>query len=241
MKNGKTEENPKVLVGCPVSDYHEYCTDEYLKAVKTLSYTNYDILLVDNSKDDGFFNSIKDEVPVIRTEYNENVYERIINSRNILRQKALEGAYDYFFSLEQDVIPPRNVIERLLIYKEDITTGLYFKPWDEENSKEPVAMIWVKHRSEPNKVVPVRGNILNGNNLVRVDFCGLGCILISKKVLEKIKFRYDPSDCIGTDDIFFCKDAAKHGFNIYADTAVKCKHLLSGRTWTWNDLLPEEI
>ena len=107
--NGKNEEKSKVLVGCPVSDYHEYCTEQYIQAIKNLTYNNYDILLVDNSKDDRFYNSIKDNVPVIRDKYQPNVYDRIISSRNLLRKKTLEGGYDYLFSLEQDVIPPKNV------------------------------------------------------------------------------------------------------------------------------------
>ena len=43
--NGKNEEKSKVLVGCPVSDYHEYCTEQYIQAIKNLTYNNYDILL----------------------------------------------------------------------------------------------------------------------------------------------------------------------------------------------------
>jgi len=41
---------PKILLGCPTSDYKEYCLKEYVKSVKTLDYPCYDILLVDNSK-----------------------------------------------------------------------------------------------------------------------------------------------------------------------------------------------
>ena len=49
--------NPKVLVGAPVCDLYEYCFDEFLDTIKGLNYDNYDILLVDNSKDDKFFNN----------------------------------------------------------------------------------------------------------------------------------------------------------------------------------------
>ncbi len=47
--------NPKVLVGCPTSDYKEECLEEYAEAVKNLSYDNYEVLLIDNSKGNEYF------------------------------------------------------------------------------------------------------------------------------------------------------------------------------------------
>ena len=240
MTNGKTEENPKVLVGCPVSDYHEYCTKEYLEAIKSLTYTNYDILLVDNSKDDRFYNTIKDKVPVLRTGYHPNVYERVIRSRNALRQRALDGGYDYFLSLEQDVIPPRNVIERLLKYGKKIISGVYFIP-EMKNGKARLApMIWAEHQADPKKKLDIREDIINGKNLIKAGACGLGCVLIHRKVLEQIPFRYNTSEGDGIDDSFFSLDARNKGFEIYADTAIKCLHLIKGRNWYWKDLVKQQ-
>ncbi len=61
--------------------------------------------------------------------------------------------------------------------------------------------------------------------------------MIHRDVLEKVKFRYDLTNCEGTDDIFFCMDARKEGFKIYADTAIKCKHKISGKSWSWGDVI----
>lgn len=228
---------PKILVGCPVSDYHEYCTDEFIESIKTLSYPNYDILLVDNSKDDRFYNSIKDKVPTIRGNYFPSIHDRLIYNRNLLRQKALDGGYEYFLNIDQDVVPPRDVIERMLNHNKDVITGLYFNPWERGGEKRLLATIWICSRNDPKKLVPVKQDIVAGNNLIRIDSCGSGCLIIHRNVLEKIRFRYDLSEGEGVDDFFFCRDAKKEGFDIYADTSIKCKHLLSGRTWCWEDLL----
>ena len=67
------ENYPKILVGGPVSDHHDYCFDSFVKSLKSLSYQNFDILLVDNSKDNNFFNKIKDLFPTIKIPYNEEV------------------------------------------------------------------------------------------------------------------------------------------------------------------------
>ena len=83
---------PKVLVGCPTSDYKSYCIEKYAESVKRLSYKNYDILIVDNSEKDGYFKRIKKlNLPVIRSKYFEGARDRIIESRNILRKKILTG------------------------------------------------------------------------------------------------------------------------------------------------------
>ena len=63
-----------------------------------------------------------------------------------------------------------------------------------------------------------------------MEVCGLGCILMHKDVLKNIKFRYDPEK-EGFDDVFFCEDASKEGFEIFCDTNIKCKHLIKGMDW----------
>ena len=116
----------KILVGCPTSFHKEYCFNKYLKGIKSLTYQNHDILLVENSKDDKYINKIKKFLPVIKGPYFESALDRIITSRNILKEKVLEGNYDYFLSLEQDVIPPKDIIERLLKHNKKVITGIYF-------------------------------------------------------------------------------------------------------------------
>ncbi len=80
---------PKVLVGCPTSNHKEYCLKQYAEAVKKLTYKNYDILLVDNSENDEYLKKIKSEgIEAIKGPYHELARERIIESRNILRQET---------------------------------------------------------------------------------------------------------------------------------------------------------
>ena len=230
---------PKILVGCPVSDYHEYCTEEFIQSIKSFTYQNYDVLLVDNSESDRFYNSIKDKVNVEKIPYSKSVYERLINSRNKLRERALEGGYDYLFSIEQDVIAPKNIIQKLLEHKKDIISGVYFIPEMRGDKPRLAPMIWAEHPTDPMKKTNIKDEVIAGKYLIKIAACGLGCLLISRKVLEKIKFRYDLKQGTGVDDSFFSFDAAKTGFEMYADTATKCKHLINGRKWYWKDLVKQ--
>ncbi|MEW6063538.1 MAG: hypothetical protein AB1571_04180, partial [Nanoarchaeota archaeon] len=218
----------KVLVGCPVSNHKSYCFEQYADAVKNLSYKNYDILLVDNSKTEHYFNFIKGKMNAVRGKYFEGAKERIVYSRNILRQKVLDEDYDYFLSLEQDVIPPVDVIERLLKHKKKIISGVYFVSFEEH-----LAPVLYK-RVKGDEVRYLTFEEVKDDELIEVDACGLGCILIHKDVLKKVKFRYDKTK-EPFDDIWFCIDAAKNGFKLYCDTSVKCMHMIGGR-WGWNDI-----
>src|SRR3989344_9577139 len=105
----------KVLVGCPTSFHKEYCLDKYAEGIKALTYRYSDVLLVDNSKDDSYLNKIKVMgLNATKGFYFEGARDRIVASRNILREKVLNEGYDYFLSLEQDVVPPKDIIERML-------------------------------------------------------------------------------------------------------------------------------
>ena len=236
--------NPKVLVGCPTSSHKEYCLKKYADAVKDLTYKNYDILLVDNSKDESYAKKIKElGLPVIKTPYSEYAKDRVITARNLLRERALEGKYDYLFSLEQDVIPPKNIIEGLLRHKKEVVSGVvyHFFPKRKENKEAQEwiekPMLAIKSQKTPGKLAFLSSDqIKDINAFIEVDYCSMGCLMISRKILEKVKFRYEeykeankenPED-VKWDDMCFCSDVQKLGKKIYADLGAKCGHLVLG-------------
>jgi len=257
--------HPKILLGCPVSEYHSYCTKDYISAIAHLTYTNYDILLADNSKTNSFFRFLEKQqgIKVIKSEYDENPRERIINSRNILRQHALDNNYDYFFSLEQDIIPPKDVLEILTSHKKDIISGIYCGNIKVGGKLRILPLIY---KFPPESRLEEAKQVINASNLKElkeetgssylemvkayytieelekersptiVHSCGLGCVLISRPVLEKVKFRYSKRYG-GWDDVWFCEDAKKNKFDIYVDPKVRCRHLIKNRPWNWKDLL----
>ena len=227
--------NKKVLVGCPTSFHKEYCLKDYTDAVKGLTYKNHDVLLVDNSKDDSYFKKLKSlGLPVVKGPWHEESKERIITSRNILRKKVLDENYDFFLSLEQDVIPPTDIIERFLQHKKRVVTGIYFNYISTKKGAELAPVIWSKINMEREERYFIKPSELN-RGLKKVAMSGLGCILIHKSVLEKIKFRYE-KQYPSFDDIFFGLDCMENKINIYADTNIICKHLIKNRSWSWRDL-----
>ncbi len=251
---------PKVLVGCPTSDLYEFCLEDYSKAVKNLTYPNYNFLLIDNSKDKNYIKKILDKgLNAIKSEYYDSAMQRITTSRNLLRKYFLENNYDYLLSLEQDVIPQKDVIESLLKHNKKIISGIYYMPikippniikfkpvlydfpteqqW-QETLKDPKMVVEMKKRGFTSKEDMRRqftAEEVKKEKVIEVKTCGLGCVLIHKDVLKKIEFRNKPGvKCF--DDVYFCIDARKNNFKIYADTSIKCEHLFLKKPWHWDEL-----
>lgn len=218
---------PKVLVGGPTSHHFRYCVDEYINALKNLTYKNYDILLVDNSKDDDYFNYIKEKVPAVKLPvYYENPRARVAESKNMIREKVLNEKYDFFLNIDTDTIPPKDIIERLLSHNKQAITGVYYKIFD----------VTIKNTGVTKKIImpllydKVEGRIrqlsaqeVEKHRLIKVGACGSGCFMVSRALLEKLKFRHTEK---AYDDVLMCDDIQDIGYEIFCDTSVKCKHLI---------------
>ncbi len=230
-------QNPKILIGTITAGSYAYCLDRFLKRINELIYTNKTLYIVDNSKDNAYYEKLKKmNVNVIKDAYIENPKERLAHSRNILRDLCLQEKFDYLLSLEQDIIPPKDAINRLLRHNKEIITGIYYKQlnlrYEKENEivKRQQAVMPVLFNFAPpelgDKMRFFFPQEVEGEKLLKVRACGLGCILIHRTVLEKIKFRVNVQEADSFDDLWFCDDVYKQGLEIYADTSVKCQHLI---------------
>jgi GT2 family glycosyltransferase len=222
---------PKILVGCPTYDGKSYCLDKYIKAVTELSYPNYDILLVDNSKTDDYFNKIKDSnIPVIKDQPEEKPHDAIVKSRNIIKKHFLEKNYDYFLSLEQDVIPDKDIIEKLLVHNKKVISGVYHTIYRFHGIPKLRPLIWADVPNQPDKMRFMNPECLKAKDsqepvLKKIKMCGLGCLLIHRSILEKIDFRV-PKDYSTYDDFAFCNDVRDLKEDIWADLSIQCDHII---------------
>jgi len=216
--------NPKVLVGCPTWEGKKYCLKEYAEAVKKLDYDNFDVLIVDNSQENKYLDELKEAgLNAVKGTWHEKARDRIIASRNFIKEYALKNEYDYFFSLEQDVIVQPDTLKKLLSHNKKIISGIVMNNLPVGNTVKMMPMIYVMHKLDATGLDYISTEELSKQQVIEVKACALGCVLIHKDVLAKITFRYTG----GFDDMMFCKDAIEAGFKIYADTTVKPKHLHS--------------
>ncbi len=237
----------RVLVGCPTYESYRYCIKEYLEAVKALTYKQFDLLLVDNSPTETFANELREKgINIKHIPWNDDVAMRIEISRNVLREEALKGKYDYFLSLEQDVIPPPDIIERLMSHQKDVVAGIYFYPakvniHDKQQNKTVtkevlIPLVAKPHPNNKELMRPCSVDEVEGDQVFTIRGCGLGCVLIARNVLEKIKFRFEHRD----DAQNFSNECWKEGFTMVADTSVKCIHMLKNKPFTVTKLLREK-
>lgn len=216
--------NPKVLAGCPTWEGKKYCLKEYAEAVKKLDYDNFDVLIVDNSEKDSYLEELKKAgINVVKSAWLPKARDRIIASRNLIKEYALKKGYDYFFSLEQDVIPEPSILKKLISHNKKIISGIVMNNLPIGNTVKMMPMVYVTHKLDSTGLDYISTEELSKPQVIEVKACALGCVLIHKDVLKKINFRYTG----GFDDMMFCKDAIEAGFKIYADTSVKPKHLHS--------------
>jgi hypothetical protein len=216
----------RVLIGCPTWEGKRYCLQEYAAAVKALvKHTPADVLIIDNSKGDDYLTGLRAAgLNAEKGPWLPGARDRIVASRNILRQRALDGKYDYFFSLEQDVIPAPDTLSKLLSHGKDIVTGVVRTPlpFNGEQDIRTLPMMYVPHPRDPAGLAYVPEAELAKPQLLRIAAAGLGCVLIHRRVLERVQFRWQGT---AFDDMAFYKDAADAGFEPWCDTAVQPRHL----------------
>lgn len=232
---------PKVLIGCPITSYKKEAMPHYLKGLKELTYKNKKVVLVDNSPDEEMFNSLKKEkwLEVEKTGQLPIIRDMLVRDRNRLREITLEQGFDYFFSLEQDVVPPSDAIERLMASNKDVCGGLYFNYKETEAMLPgnkvvkrrvfaPIAYTWADPGlKELNVTKRLSFEGVFPSRLQRIHLSGVGCMLIERKVLEKVKFRYDKKSS-AFDDMYFGMDCQDNGFETWLDSRVICMHHFGG-------------
>ena len=237
----------KVLVACPTAAAKNYCFKEWIDNIMNFTYPNFDIRLFDNTDDNGANANYLNEY--VKTEYvnignkffaentlvkhnikSTSIIAKMCVSHNDCRTYALDNEYDYLLHLESDIFPPLDVIERLMFRQKNIVAGLY---WIGEGLYRKAMVTESIKLSDycysAHYLTPDIGEIrlLNGE-LQLASQVGLGCVLISKKALERVPFRYEV-DGKCHPDTYWSQDCAEMKIPIHLDSSVVCRH--ENRMW----------
>lgn len=114
-----------ILIGTPIHEIKDYCMQRWLKNVSQLTLkTPADLLMVDNSPGPDYANKVKSYCAKYRiTNYRlehlslppeQEKFERIARSREVIRQAILSAGYEAWFCWECDQIIPANSLEKLV-------------------------------------------------------------------------------------------------------------------------------
>lgn len=135
---------------------------------------------------------------------------------------AVQQGYRWVFFLDADVLPPGDVLHRLIAHNRPIVSGLYCR------RHNPVYPLLLKRVSDS----PIKFDIVKGitpGELVEVDACPTGCMLVATDVFRKMPrpwFAYTAETAIDglSEDYFFTWKAQRFAFRTFVDTSIKCRH-----------------
>lgn len=158
-------------------------------------------------------------------------HRRVAEKYNAARQAMLAGGYDVMLTVEDDMLVPRDVVDRLLEANADIAYGLYVL-------RHQIPYEW---NASDLFTDSMRRNAWTSNvqrasaalgTITDCDGLGLGCTLIRRQVMEHVAFRTaqgphelhasgEPSHC----DWYLATDAMRLGFTSRLHGGVLCGHI----------------
>lgn len=213
----------KVLIGVVTYGKQRYCLDEFLSCVARQS-VKADVLFVVNNGESAYatlikskgFNAVEDPKPA------STRIEKIVNGRNYVRDYALKNDYDFLLFLDSDVLVHPRALEALLATKQDVAAGIYLNVF-QIAGKPVVAPVLFKDMGNGEcQLYTYEGAAKQ--QILEIGAAGLGCALISRKVLQAVPFRAFNNSSTGGEDMAFFVDARSKGFKTVANTFVKCLH-----------------
>ena len=165
-------------------------------------------------------------------------------TRDTMVNNALEQGYEWLFFLDSDILPPKDVIQKLLSHNLPIVAGMY-------KARKPEGFTWaawIRGITPTGEVAFAPVASWTDARLFKVDVTGCGCCLIHRDVFFKIREKFpdlpfffwsntrdkkiidkmnlpDPAMGNVSEDFFFCLLAKQAGFDIVMDSEVKCEHL----------------
>ena len=150
--------------------------------------------------------------------------------------------------MDSDVIPPEDIIERLLSHKKNVVSGLYFGVFNVDRTQKIEPIAWKHLTKEEFKEVKdkllsehvkrredIRRHLtkeeIGSEELQEVIIPSPGCMLVSRDVFKRIKYGIldIPDKFITGDDIYFCRKVREAGIKLYCDPTIKCEHLTEGK------------
>lgn len=242
---------PKILIAAPTAKSKNYCFESWIKNVLEFTYPHFTITLFDNTIDDGanaaLLNYHAHQNLIIGNKFwainsfvtkngsghlydgVDSIFARMAISHQDCRQTAIEGDFDYLLHLETDVFPQADIIEKLLEQQKDVIGAVYYI--DQGKYRKPMILKLIE--AAPNgfnmvKMAPNEDIGFMDGTIKRVGSVGLGCVLISKKVLQQIPFRSNSGED-AAPDTFFALDCFKKKIDIYAHTGCVARH--DNRPW----------
>lgn len=221
-----TKTNVKVLTGCPIHPADSEYLKGYVESIRSQDYANLDLVFAETTGDEDFIQVLGKTGAIVlpaKPEKDERM-EKIIAGREKIRQYFLEHEdYNFLWFVDADVRPPRDALSKLISADKDVISGVCLSPFNVGGKRRVLPCLY---RFTEKKGVCQQFNRqeVSGSEIKEIAVAGFGCVLIKRRVLEKISIRRFAEG--GGEDAAFFIDTLKAGFKNFVDKSVKCAHLV---------------
>jgi len=162
---------------------------------------------------------------------------KVDDARNELFKAWLTGTNAArMVMLDTDMVPPENLVKRLIGHNKDIVGGLCFAGTGNTTIKPVIHVIREDEDGKP--VIEILWDYPI-DQLVEVDATGGACMMVTRKCAEDIWKARGPNHPmpwfahgmhngvrIG-EDVAFCLTAKKVGYKVFVDTGLEVPHIKS--------------
>lgn len=216
-----------LLVASITYDGEEYALDAMLDALKAQTFTDFDLLFVDNSASDWYQKRLEQALEkrfprrwtVLRAG-GSGRFERILASRQAVRNFALDGPYQQVLMVDSDIILPPESVMSFVQADEALASGVYLNLFSRGGEPRVAPCLFVDVGGKARHAT--LQEVLNTERL-SIGAARLGCTFVARDLLEACPFRLNPRGA--GEDIMFYRDAVAQGASPVALTSVRCLHL----------------
>lgn len=141
--------------------------------------------------------------------------------RNLIADWAKR--YDYLFSVDSDIVLPKDTLVKMLAADKDIISGLYIQRIPDRHTLEV-------YMDNNGGCVNIPYKLIKDRPVVEIAACGMGCALIKGDVFRKLEYPHfvyksaiNHKDTV-SEDVYFCLKARQAGFKVWADPSIMCDH-----------------
>lgn len=208
----------KILVAAPTSRLKDYCFQDYAQQLRSFEYMNYDTFMVDNSTDPDYVKTIWEAgIDAQHIEPGGSPIEYVTLSQNMIRNKAINGGYDWLFMLESDVFVPPSILQYLMMHANDVHTFPYFIKNGLETTLCLQAITSRVQYQRAQVLDPMTSMSMFTGDVkpisqykigcdVELYATGIGCTFIHRSVLERFEFRINKKAPHIFSDSYFYND-----------------------------------
>ena len=151
-------------------------------------------------------------------------------ARNLCVEEFLKQGYDYLFFVDDDTVPPRDALLKMLALKKKFVTGVTCNLKEcSDGMLRPAPMVF-KYDNKQKKSDGYK-SITKSSGIGRIDGAGLSCALIHKSVFKNMKQPYFTERFVAAkgkktlgEDFMFCQKLDKMKIEMWCDYSIHCSH-----------------